>query len=765
MRKALFVAAALLALASILIGDLSAQGRRVRRAPAGGGGGGGGGTGEQTLLSSADIGPSTYLGAWAQPATISTPWGDNLQSYYGDALTFYNEPGDSGNRHFLTLGYGSNGINSGLDIDANATAGGDISGSGIWGLGGGPWVAQTGSGAIVYSNANRMRGNASGPNAYYADDTTPNNQFAQAKMYRFTNAGVAGVAVRMATGSLAKYACVYDAADNRWELQEHDAAGSITEHATSAATLTNGSIYMIRLEAKGSALECYIALPSFGGETRLSATDSTLASGRAGIYLHDAQTNSTGYHLYEYRSGNADSDVYTLWQGRVPAFQNPSPATTLSSYNNYSATGQKVYSNTLWQRKRWTYYEGFLLHMGSTLNGDYTLFMDEDVSKLYLSAYYGYLQGQCPVPQFMRSTLNYAAGDGTSEGSWFLDGVQAKSTAAFMWKWPSSFVTAANLGAKTLAIGGGSPYSIISECDSSMGPSVQAIEPPASGLAALTAVPFTSTMGYQPYADAPGTGKGRMTRSTAWIQSPVFPYDASWGTTKFQQEDYTYGGTYVETANRRGVAFAIEQGQGLCNYQNSGLACEYYRPHIAIYDPDDLAAVARNEMNRYDIQPVEEFELNLPFLDYNAPPWGEPTPIDIVSIDATAGVAHNASITNLPLVTTATPHGLTGGPDCGRGGNRVSIRDTSADSQFKAIWVVVETPSATTFTICNSSDSATFNGTDATGGQMRKASSHGSNSIGIRSMQFDTVTGVLNIDISTINSGVARRLTAGFQIP
>jgi hypothetical protein len=723
--------------------------RRLRIVPVSSGGG-------QQLLSSTDFEAGDYLGAFAVSSTISASWGENCEPYYGDGFALKTETGDSNNLHFFTLCYSST-LGGSSSMDVNGTSGDELTVSGTFSLGG-PWAKQTGSGNMVYSNASRIRGDASGHMAYYADDTTPDNQLAAARLTRFTNVGVAGVAVRMATGDLSKYTCVYDGPDARWELQEHNAAGTITVHASSAATLSNSATYLITLEAIGSAITCYIAPPSFAAEVRLTVTDATLATGRSGLFAFDAATNSTGYHLWEWRTANADYDAYTLVQARVPAFQNPSPATTLTSYNNFSTTGMKVYPASAFQRKRQTYYDGYLIHMTSTLNGDFALHYDATGDWLYTSYFYGYLQGQCPTPQIFRTRTTYATPSGVSEGPWFFSSEEAKSTAAYLWEWPSSFITAANLGTKRLAAGAGSAYSIVGECDASIGPAVLAFTPPADGATTMTSEANTPVLGYQPYSGSPGAGVGRMTRNTAFIHATRGPTDPAWSTTKANQEDYTYGGVYVETATRRGVAFLIEQCQGQWNYQNSGLACEYYRPHIAIYDPDDLADVANGMANRYDLQPTSEFEINLPFLDYTAAPYADPTAIAIIDIQATAG-AETDGTTDLPVVTTATPHGFTAGS------SKVSIRGTTNDAQFGQIWVVHATPTTTSFTFHNTTLDSTFDGSDATGGNARAASSHGSNSTGFRAMTFHSSTGILYIHAAVLNSGTARMLVGGFQIP
>lgn len=160
---------------------------------------------------------------------------------------------------------------------------------------GATWTRVFGSpNTIVITDANRVRGVGDGVTMYTASGTPASADYdVTCGIYRVTNVDFTGCVGRApaAATSAAAYSCLMGS--NTFYLHYIDSAGSLTELDSEAITFADTTLYVVKLEMRGTTLKCYL-----DGVERLSATDSNLTSaGRAGVWTYYGAANNTGYHI------------------------------------------------------------------------------------------------------------------------------------------------------------------------------------------------------------------------------------------------------------------------------------------------------------------------------------------------------------------------------------------------------------------------------------------------------------------------------------
>ena len=119
--------------------------------------------------------------------------------------------------------------------------------------------------------------------------TWPNDQYAQcaATVSGTTSTAGPGPAVRIATGALTLYRCVVShAASNNVELAKI-VSGTYTQLALRTQAWTDGDV--LRLEVAGTTLKVF----RNGTQMGANVTDSSIASGRAGIGFSSVTTSAS----------------------------------------------------------------------------------------------------------------------------------------------------------------------------------------------------------------------------------------------------------------------------------------------------------------------------------------------------------------------------------------------------------------------------------------------------------------------------------------
>jgi len=141
--------------------------------------------------------------------------------------------------------------------------------------------------------------------------TWPNDQYAQCAVTVVGTVSTTGLgpAVRMATGALTFYRCVAShAATNNVELAKF-VSGSYTQLALRTQAWTDGDV--LRVEVSGTTLKMF----RNGTQLGANVTDSSIASGRAGIGYSGAVTSGS---LDDWEGGD-----FTTAAKALPPFQRP----------------------------------------------------------------------------------------------------------------------------------------------------------------------------------------------------------------------------------------------------------------------------------------------------------------------------------------------------------------------------------------------------------------------------------------------------------
>ena len=148
--------------------------------------------------------------------------------------------------------------------------------------------------AAVITDENRARAGAANA-IYYASGLPANTeQHIEADFHVKSVAGVeTNILARMNTsGTLDCYSGGYNVATGLWILAKIVASVSTTLQS-SAATLTVGATYRVRLEVRNNVKQLFV-----DGVLRCTSADNAItAAGRAGVFLSGTIANTTGIHL------------------------------------------------------------------------------------------------------------------------------------------------------------------------------------------------------------------------------------------------------------------------------------------------------------------------------------------------------------------------------------------------------------------------------------------------------------------------------------
>lgn len=236
------------------------------------------------------------------------------------------------------------------------------------------------------------------------------------------------------------------------------------------------------------------------------------------------------------------------------------------------------------------------------------LFWDSVDSRLYWS-YGNNYNGSDSDYCLGYSTLNDSNGQSTGFGPWSVgNGITWKACQGCVTPVPASFRSTYNLGNKRLAMGAGGAFSLVTGGATSMGPAMAAFDPSALPAEGGTISP--TVLCYYPYSATPKYGPpDRCHRNTNYTDGMVDNWDPSGGIGYWQWVDeFRQGGTWIESASRKGILFGATIGQGDVFYDTSDRFSEDGNHMMMVYDPAHFGSVATGATASYNIQPTNKWD-------------------------------------------------------------------------------------------------------------------------------------------------------------
>lgn len=435
---------------------------------------------------------------------------------------------------------------------------------------------------------------------------------------------------------------------------------------------------------------------------------------------------------------------YTIYQIRVPTLSNPASPKVWNNWNSADISFSKAYSaqggstsiplSGGYGTRRVYNDNGSIGCIENILTGQYGLYYDLPDDRLYETVSFGYSTA-CQSWSFQWLRPNYSTGSVvTAEGPWKMTGAGFKATGGWLSRPPNSWSSTYTPG-KPLIIGSGAMASQVASCDVSLGLCGFSFTPPIDGQAVETSLSNTPLVGYWPTTGSPSATSDRSDRNTYILPGRTsVALDPNWGPNKHSQGDYVRGAQFIDTGTKRGFVCIVRLVQGQFNYVSSSTGCEYIQDWIYIYDIGDIQDVISGSVSREDIQPLYRFQIQWPIIDYNDIsfyPYVPPTAIPISSITSITGASVQIS-TQGALVNTSIPHNIPSG--------NVSVRGTSRDSEYGAVWSGVVT-SPTQVQIYNTSEnSQVWSGISASGGNIYRATAPIPNTCEPKGMWYDSTT-------------------------
>mgnify|MGYP003393256933 CR=1 FL=1 len=332
------------------------------------------------------------------------------------------------------------------------------------------------------------------------------------------------------------------------------------------------------------------------------------------------------------------------------------------------ATVVKEYGD-VYDSKKKIMYNGVETQLTVSLDGSAGLHHDSVDDLVYVVYGFGYsTQDPADVESWsiLRTTLNYAAGTGTSEGPWrFFDstsgGQKWKALMGGLATAPTAFATT-YLGGKRLLIGWGGYFSVITGDDCSLGGSVSAFDP--DDIPAEEGwIPSADLFGFWPYVSEPDGTHGHGDRLNDRIAT-VYEVDG-WGIDKDTWDDRWRAGVCpTGHPTKTGIILFGAEAEQVSNYISSQLASTYKRHRVAVWDL--LRTKPVTSTPRYEIQADQIVEHQFPTIDYTQVQYAGGTPKTVTSITA-SGLQTGAA----NCLVNCVGHGLTQGKYVEiRGGNR-----------------------------------------------------------------------------------------------
>jgi hypothetical protein len=195
------------------------------------------------------------------------------------------------------------------------------------------------------------------------------------------------------------------------------------------------------------------------------------------------------------------------------------------------------------------------------------------------------------------------------EGPWRAEGDMANShrTQGGITRIPDWFASKYTAG-KTLGIGFGGAAA--GSQNSSYGPALFALDPPKEG---TPAVKCQALLNY-PAPDHFCIRDANYKTEVKWSKNPAKGV-GFWTTA----DHLTGGAIWIDLPDAHGLVYFPQLAHGTVAYKTGGTRWEGAGSHIYIYDPADLARVARKQMRPWDVKPAHM--ALFPFLGYEDGPY------------------------------------------------------------------------------------------------------------------------------------------------
>jgi hypothetical protein len=369
-----------------------------------------------------------------------------------------------------------------------------------------------------------------------------------------------------------------------------------------ALLLANAFYHLPQAEAAGKALLQQSDFKYIGAFnlpfTLPSGCDPTFGKGLALRYVNgELHAFNTGW-----KGGDCNIGIESLYEVKVPT-----PATNLNQLP--TATLVREWGD-VWHGKR-TNTGGNSEVLG--------LYWDETDKRLYWTYGDAYPPGSGgDDPSVAYSTLNDGTGTSTAYGPWNFPGRGYKATQGCVVSIPSWFADAYT-GGKRLAAGCGGYFSIMTTGPDSMGPAISAFSPPGTSGGS---VPFVNLVGY-PFSNSPVDCNARAQRDTDYTDD-FDGCNPTGGVGHWTWADYiNQGGVWADTADKSGLLFFPNIGNGRVWYETSTLHAQRSSIWWFVYDPADLAKVALGQVSQSSIQPKSKWNANFPGLGSSLPGWSD----------------------------------------------------------------------------------------------------------------------------------------------
>ena len=305
------------------------------------------------------------------------------------------------------------------------------------------------------------------------------------------------------------------------------------------------------------------------------------------------------------------------------------PGTTVNPPYPLAQTAR--YWGDVYQGKRF-------LDGGNRESGAWGIYWDAPDNRLYWSYGDGYNTVSANDPSIGYSTLNEANGTSAAVGAWRFSGRGCKATMGGITPIPQWFADQ-YCGGRRLGAGFGGYFSIVAVGPAHLGPALCAFAPPNLSVNPnLSALPFNDLVGY-PFNPTPYTTPDRCHRDTDYTNEFDF-WNPRNGIGYFSWTDYIWqGGIWIDTPTKHGLMYFPTLGNGRTFYQNSTLNAERASHWWMVYDPNDLAQVARGEKQQWEIQPRNSWKVVYPGLSDPLPGWADEPKnmITGVTFDQTTG--------------------------------------------------------------------------------------------------------------------------------
>jgi hypothetical protein len=253
-----------------------------------------------------------------------------------------------------------------------------------------------------------------------------------------------------------------------------------------------------------------------------------------------------------------------------------------------------------------------------TLNG---LYWDEPDQRLYWSSgdLYNAVRPDDPAVGF--STLNDVTGAVQDvQGPWRFSGRGVKATMGGVLSIPQWFAGQYCDG-RRLGAGFGGYWSIVATGPAHMGPALCAFAPPDPGTnRARSSVDFTTLVGY-PFNAKPYTTPDRCHRDTDY-HTEFDGWNPKDGVGYWSWTDMIWqGAVWIDRPTRHGVLFMPTLGRGRTWYANATLNAEHCVHAWYVYDPAQLADVARGKKKQWQVQPARTWDVQFENITYPMPGW------------------------------------------------------------------------------------------------------------------------------------------------